>query len=95
MLDRRRNESVRRPIRNAATVEIALPPPHGNLAGIIEQAQVYLMRTGAPFPRPAYPGNAPVFPQGANVATRQQMQQICNTQLRNYHIYYLEKKLIN
>ena len=57
-------------IRNAATVEIALPPPHGNLSGIIEQAQVYLMRIGAPFPRPTYPGNAPIFPAGANVATR-------------------------
>ena len=72
-------------IRNAATAEIALPPPHGNLAGIIEQAQVHSMRTGAPFPRPAHPGNAPVFPPGANVANRQQIQQLNNTELRNYH----------
>ena len=81
-------------IRNAATVEIALPPPHGNLAGIIEQPQVYLTRTGTPFPRPTYPGNAPVFPGGANVTTRQQMQQLCNTQLRNYYMLQTTERLI-
>ena len=73
-------------IRNASTVEITIPPLHNNLAGIVEQPQVYLIRTGAPFPRPGFPGNAPVFPQGVTVAARQQIQQVYNANLRNYII---------
>ena len=68
-------------IRNAATVEITLPPPHHNLSGIVEQPQVYILRTGGPFPCPAYPGDSPVFPHGSNVAQRQQIQQLYNAQL--------------
>ena len=61
-------------IRNTATVEISLPPPHKNLSGLVEQQQMYLLRTGGPFPRPAYPGHSPVFPNGTTVAQRQTIQ---------------------
>lgn len=36
--------------RNSTSVEIGLPPPHNNLAGIVEQPQVYLIRMRAAFP---------------------------------------------
>ena len=37
-------------IRNAASIEITINLPHNNLLGLVEQAQVYLIRTGAHFP---------------------------------------------
>ena len=40
------NKLEQQAIRNATATEITLPPPHNNLAGIIEQPQVYLIRTG-------------------------------------------------
>ena len=43
--------------RNAATVVIRLPPPHTNLSGIVNHPAVYILRVGAPFPRPPYPGD--------------------------------------
>ena len=81
-------------IRNAATVEITLPPPHHNLSGIVEQPAVYILRTGGPFPRPTYPSNSPVFPPGSTVAQRQQIQQLYNAQLRNFNIVQRTEKLL-
>ena len=81
-------------IRNAATVEISLPPPNKNLSGLVEQQQMYLLRTGGPFPRPAYPGHSPVFPNGTTVAQRATIQQVYNTNLRNYNITQRTEKLL-
>ena len=47
---------------NAATVVILLPPPHTNLSVIVKQPTVYILRVGAPFPRPPHPGDAAHFP---------------------------------
>ena len=80
------NKMEQQAIRNATATEIMLPLPHNNLAGIVEQPQVYLIRTGAPFPRPHYPGNAPTFQPGSIVAQRQTIQQQYYTDLRNFHI---------
>lgn len=73
-------------ICNAATVELTLAPPHNNCSGLVEMPQIYLLRTGTPFPRPIYPGDALTFPNGSNVAQRAQIQQAYNAALRNYHI---------
>jgi len=70
--------------RNAATVTVRLPPPHTNLAGIVEQPAVYVIRVGGPFPRPAYPGDAPVFPIGANLVARTNVTNVFNTNSKNY-----------
>ena len=55
-------------IRNAATVEINLPPTHHNLSRIVEQLQVYIIRTGGPFLRLAYPEDSPTFPNRSTIA---------------------------
>ena len=60
--------------RNTATVVIRLPPPHTNLYGIVEQPAVYILRVGAPFPRPPYPVDAAHFPVGATIVKRQNIQ---------------------
>ena len=52
-------------IRNVPTVEIRLPNPHTNLSGLVESAAVYILRTGAPFPRPTYPWDNLVYPARA------------------------------
>ena len=62
-------------IRNATTVEIRLPPPHTNLSVLVEQDPVYQLRTEGPFPRPNYPGDAPIFPVRAAAAERAQVQE--------------------
>ena len=59
---------------NAATVVIRLPPPHTNLSGIVKKPTVYILRVGAPFPRPPYPGDAANFPVGATIEQRQNIQ---------------------
>ena len=55
---------------NATTVEISLPLPHTDLSGLVEQPNIYLLRTGAAFPRPVYPGNGPIYPGGSTAAQR-------------------------
>ena len=60
--------------RNAVTAVIRLLPPHTNLSGIVEQTAVYILRVGAPFPRPPYLGNAAHFPVGATLVQRQNIQ---------------------
>ena len=71
--------------RNAATVTVRLPPPHTNLAGIIKQPAVYIVRVGAPFPRPPYPGDAPVFPPGANLTAQTAITNSFNALMKNYN----------
>ena len=53
--------------RNAATVSLRLPPPHTNCSGLVEQPAIYVMRVGAPFPRPRYPGDHVTIPANAKV----------------------------
>ena len=60
-------------IRNAAAIDSGLPHPHNDLSGIAEQDPIYVLRVGAPFPRPPNPGPNPVFPAGANAAQRAQL----------------------
>ena len=70
--------------RNAATVAVRLPPPHINLSGIVEQPAVYVLRVGAPFPRPIYPGDTPTFPAGTTVADRQTLTSAHAANMRSY-----------
>ena len=72
--------------RNAATVVIRLPPPHTNLSGIVEQPAVYILRVGAPFPRPPYPGDAAQFPAGAMIVQRQNLQAAYDANIKNFTI---------
>ena len=56
--------------------------------------QIYLIRTGQNFLRPLYPGDAPVFPPGSNVAQRTQIQQTYNARLQNYYIVQRTEKML-
>ena len=60
--------------RNAATVVIRLPPSNTNLSVIVKQPTVYILRVGAPVPRPPHPGDAAHFPVGATLVQRQNIQ---------------------
>ena len=71
--------------RNAATVTVRLPPPHINCSGLVEQPAVYVLRVGGPFPRPAYPGDQPLFPVGATVVARANIQNVFDAELRNFN----------
>ena len=70
--------------RNAATVVIRLPPPHINLSGIFEQPVVYILRLGAPFPRPPYPCNTSHFPVGATLELRHNIQTAYDANIKNF-----------
>ena len=72
--------------RNAATVSIRLPPPHNNLAGIAEQPAVYILRVGAPFPRPIYPGYSPIFPVNSTVVQRATITNRHNINMNNFNL---------
>ena len=81
-------------IRNAATIEITINPPHNNLSGIVEQNNIYILRTGTLFLRPPYPGHAPTFPNRSTEAQRQTIQQQYNANLRNFNITQRCEKLL-
>ena len=70
--------------RNTATVVIRLPPPHTNLSGIVEQPTVYILRSGSPFPRPPYPGDAAHCPVGATLVQRQNIQALYDANIKNF-----------
>ena len=59
---------------NTATVVIRLPPSHTNLYGIVEHPVFYILRVGAPLPRPPYPGDAAHFTIGATLLQCQNIQ---------------------
>ena len=51
--------------------------------GIIKQPEVYILRVGAPFPRPKYPGDAAHFPVGATLLQRQNIQAAYEANIKN------------
>lgn len=57
-------------IRNATTVDSRLGGGGHGHAGLVELPDVYLLRTGHHFNRPAYPGDAPVYDVEATAAQR-------------------------
>ena len=69
---------------NAATFVIHLPPPHTNLSSIIEQSMVYMLRVGAPFPRPSYLGNAAHFTIGSTLVQIQDIQAAYDANIKNF-----------
>ena len=73
---------------------MSLPPPHTNLAGIIKQPAVYIVRFGAPFPRPPYPGDAPIFPPGANLTARTKITNAFNASMKNYNTTQTTENLL-
>ena len=80
--------------RNAATVAIRLPPPHTNCSGLVEQPAMYVLRVGAPFPRPPFPGDAPTFPPNSNLVQRTNIQNQFNVNLKNYTICQTTENLL-
>ena len=80
--------------RNTATATVRLPPPHTNLAGIIEQPAVYIVRVGAPFPGPPYPGDAPVFPTGTNLTAITTITNSFNALMKNYNTTQTTENLL-
>ena len=71
-------------IRNAATVVIRLPLPHTNLSGIVEQPAVYILRVGAPFPRPPYTVDSAHFPVGSTPMQCQNIQAAYDANIKNF-----------
>jgi hypothetical protein len=58
-------------IRNATTVDSRLGGGGHGHAGLIEFPDVYLLRTGNHFNRPAYPGDSPTYALGADPQQRE------------------------
>ena len=71
-------------IRNATTVSSTLGGGRFGLAGIVEPADVYLLRTGYVFNRPANPGESPNYPIGATQAQRDTVLATWKTNYKEY-----------
>ena len=61
-------------IRNVATVECRIAPPHENLCGLIKQPSNYLLRVGTAFPIIPYPGDAPTIPARTTEANKEKIK---------------------
>ena len=80
--------------RNAATVVIRLPLPHTNLSGIVEQPAVYILRVGAPFPRPPYTVDSAHFPVGSTPVQRQNIQAAYDANIKNFLTFHTTDNII-
>ena len=75
-------------IRNVATVECRMAPPHHNLCGMIEQPANYQLRVGAAFLNTPYPRDAPTYPACCTAAQKRVTIFICyNMMERNFSIF--------
>ena len=69
---------------NTTTVVIHRPPTYTHLSGIFKQPAVYILRVGAPFPRPPYPDDAAHSPVGSTLVQRQNIQAAYDANIKNF-----------
>ena len=69
---------------NTTTVVIHRPPTYTHLSGIFKQPAVYILRVGAPFPRPPYNGDAAHFPVGTTLVQCQNIQAAYDANIKNF-----------